>query len=332
MKTVKTSLKGIDYLEKDICYRPKTFTKAFFWKIPRSSGQTEVSLKIGRYNRETDGFLFEEYSAPTPKVEITLDKDELAELVSFLQEVYEPFKRGYKKFVPIGEDIENEDLHYLTRLFSETNESTLLNFFRMKKVMAKEMLVALSNINRIEAVKQFETMLTEDLLESAWQKWFQDNSWVLGTDFVEILTERKIDSSNIADLIMKAYDGFVDIVEIKRPNGGSNFWASTLDHGNYIPSVDLIKAINQTARYILELERESNNAKQLERFRMTKTIKPRAVLIYGRSDGWNESQIEAFRLQNDMYNNITIMTYDHVLNRAKQIVGLERLNFADNTF
>ena len=34
---------------------------------------------------------------------------------------------------------------------------------------------------------------------------------------------------------MEAYDGFVDLIEIKRPEGKLKFWADALDHGNYIP-------------------------------------------------------------------------------------------------
>jgi hypothetical protein len=44
---------------------------------------------------------------------------------------------------------------------------------------------------------------------------FQKNDWVLGTEFVKILDERKIDTANISDFLMQAYDGFIDIVEIK---------------------------------------------------------------------------------------------------------------------
>lgn len=51
--------------------------------------------------------------------------------------------------------------------------------------------------------------------ESFWQNWFSENKWVLGSDFAQIIDERNIDTENIADYIMRAFDGFVDLVEIK---------------------------------------------------------------------------------------------------------------------
>jgi hypothetical protein len=92
---------------------------------------------------------------------------------------------------------------------------------------------------------------------------------------------------------MEAYDGFLDVVEIKRPEGGMSFWASTLDHGNYIPSTELTTAVAQATRYIYEIEREANSVKFLERVGGVKTVKPRCILVFGRSQDWNNEQKEA---------------------------------------
>lgn len=120
-------------------------------------------------------------------------------------------------------------------------------------------------------------MLANNLTEQPWQKWFEQNPWVFGTDFVRVLEERQIDTSHISDFLMQAYDGFLDIVEIKRPEGRLKFWAEKLDHGNYVPSLDLIKAITQATRYIYEVEREANSVKFLERVDNVRTIKPRCI-------------------------------------------------------
>jgi hypothetical protein len=122
---------------------------------------------------------------------------------------------------------------------------------------------------------------------------------------------------------MQAYDGFLDIIEIKRPEATLLFWSNTQDHGNYVPSSDLTKAITQATKYIYEVEREANSVKFLERVENVKVIKPRCILIFGRSNDWNLEQKEAYRILNASYHNLTILTYDHVLNRAKRILGLE---------
>jgi hypothetical protein len=100
------------------------------------------------------------------------------------------------------------------------------------------------------------------------------------------------------------------------------FWADVQDHGNYVPSSDLTKAVTQATKYIYEVEREANSVKFLERVGNVKTIKPRCILIFGRSDSWNGEQKEAYRILNASYHNLTIMTYDHVLRRAKRILGI----------
>src|SRR5690606_37045099 len=104
------------------------------------------------------------------------------------------------------------------------------------------------------------------------------------------------DTQNISDFLLQAYDGFLDIVEIKRPEGGSVFWANQLDHGNYVPSSDLTKAITQASKYIYEVEREANSMKFSKRVDGVRVVKPRCVLIFGRSNDWNEGQGEAYRI------------------------------------
>jgi hypothetical protein len=125
---------------------------------------------------------------------------------------------------------------------------------------------------------------------------------------------------------MEAYDGFLDVIEIKRPGGGLRFWAESLDHGNYVASSDLTKAITQANRYIFEVEREANSLKFLERVAGVRTVKPRCILIFGRSIDWDSDRIEAYRIMNAGFHNLNIMTYDHVLGRAKRMVGIELAN------
>lgn len=95
--------------------------------------------------------------------------------------------------------------------------------------------------------------------------------------FAQIIDERNIDTENIADYIMRAFDGFVDLVEIKKPNG-LQFWSATKDHNNYVPSTDLVKAITQCLNYIYAIEREANSVKFIEKTK-SKVIKPRCILI-----------------------------------------------------
>lgn len=322
MATVKKTENGIDYLWGLLKNKAKTITRIALWKIPHNSGRQDVCLKLGRYNK--NGFIPETLECGDPKSELTLDNDEFQNLLKFLSENYEPFKQGIKKYIPIDEKFDQTSIEHLKAIFNNPDKKKVLNFIAQNHILTDDLIASLEAQARINAIREFEKMLEVNLLEQKWQEWFKTNSWVLGSEFVRILDEREIDTANITDYLMQAYDGFLDVIEIKRPGSDLTFWANTQDHGNYIPSSALTKAISQATKYIYEVEREANSVKFLEKIGYVKTIKPRCVLIFGRSNDWNDEQRETYRILNSSYHNLTIMTYDHVLNRAKRILNIDQ--------
>ncbi len=321
MKAIRTSKDGIDYLIRILKDKARTITRAIFWKIPRTESEGEdISLKIGRYNK--NGFAPETLEIENPRSELTLENEEFQNLLEFLWDSYEPFKEGFKKYIPIDGKFDQESIDYLRAVFDSPDKQEILNLIVENNILPDDLVGLLQHQARIVGVQEFETMLGQRLNEPNWQEWFKCNDWVLGSDFVRMLDDRAIDTANISDFLMQAYDGFLDVVEIKKPEGGLRFWASTKDHDNYVQSSDLTKAITQATKYIYELEREANSAKFLERVGV-RVIKPRCILIFGRSNDWNNEQKEAYRILNSSFHNLTIMTYDHVLDRAKRILGID---------
>lgn len=309
-------------LTKVLLNKPTVITRAVFWKIPHNTEREDISLKLGRYKKSGLFGENEEPESQKPKSELTLTHDEFQSLIEFLQQSYEPFRQGVKAFIPLERPFDAENAKQIRALFSLPNRRDLVSFILDNDVIPEELAAGLRQARRARAVFEFEQMLGQNLLEGKWQQWFQSNSWVLGSQFVRILDERHIDTQHISDFLMEAYDGFLDVVEIKRPEGGVNFWSATMDHGNYVPSTDLTKAISQASRYIYEVEREANSVKFLERVGGVKTVKPRCILVFGRSNDWNEKQAEAYRILNASFHNLTVLTYDHVLARARRISGI----------
>lgn len=310
-------------LAKVLQNKKSVITRAVFWKIPHNSDQEDVRLKLGRYKKPLRAGEVEVPESLEPKSELTLDQEEFKSLIEFLQQNYEPFRQGVKAFIPLDRPFDSENAKQIRALFSLPKKRELIQFILDHNVIPAELAAGLRQAQRTRAVRDFEAMLDQNLLEGRWQKWFEMNSWVLGSQFVRILDQRSIDTQNISDFLMQAYDGFLDVVEIKRPEGGLQFWASAQDHGNYIPSAELTKAITQASRYIYEVEREANSVKFLERVGGVRTVKPRCILVFGRSDQWNPKQQEAYRIMNAQFHNLTVLTYDHVLARAKRIVGID---------
>lgn len=321
MATVGKSKGGIEYLVEILKEKPKTITRVLFWKIPHNTRQEDICLKIGRYDK--DGY--ESPETRQPKSELTLDNDEFQKLLKFLSSNYEPFKKGLKKYIPIDEKFDEKSIEHLQAIFNNPDKQKILDFIAKNDILPDDLIAGIQNQVRVKAIRDFKIMLDQNLVEQKWQEWFRENDWVLGSEFVRILDEREIDTANISDYLMQAYDGFLDIIEIKRPEGNLRFWAEEQDHGNYVPSGDLTKAITQAAKYIYQVEQEANSIKFLEKVGNVKTIKPRCILIFGRSNDWNNDQKEAYRILNSSYHNLTIMTYDHVLSRAKRILGIKKL-------
>lgn len=197
------------------------------------------------------------------------------------------------------------DLQALTNIFSTSTASVISD--------------AATAAKRRAAVEEFERLLGENANEHQFQPWFQGNPWVLGSDCVRILDARRIDVSNIADLLVEGYDGRADVVELKRP--GLGFWQSEKDHDNYIPHPDLVAAIIQAQNYQFALEGEIDSTKTRERLGGIPIAKPSSLLIHGRSHNWIDKQFEAQRLLNAGFTNLNVITYDQVLRRAKIVMG-----------
>ena len=205
----------------------------------------------------------------------------------------------------LGNNASSKDLEVLTDIFSTSTDSVISD----AAIAAK----------RRAAVAEFERLLSEDANEHRFQRWFQDNAWVLGSDCVRILDERRIDLRNIADFLVEGYDGRADVIELKRPR--LEFWESEKDHDNYIPHPHLVAAIVQAQNYQFELEGEMNSYKTHKRLGGIPIAKPSALLIYGRSCNWDDDQFEAQRLLNAGFTNLNVITYDQVLHRARIVIG-----------
>jgi hypothetical protein len=318
---VQRSQAGIEYLQPKVLRRsPRTVTKAHFWRIPHNSGNVELSLKIGRYAVSRYGD--DAVETENPKSELTLNQQELDELANYIKDNITPLKDGAKHYIVVDGKITADTAAQLRAFFGKPEKEELLSIILENEILPAELIQSLQIHQRLKATQEFEQLLLKSSSEQEWQQWFKQNSWVLGSEFIKIVEERAIDTENVADFLMQAYDGFLDIIEIKRPDTKQEFWASSKYRDNYIPSTELVGTIMQATNYIYEVERESNSVKFLERVGYIKAVKPRGVLIYGRSSGWNDEQIESFRLLNASYHNLTIMTYDHVLQRAKRMLGL----------
>jgi Domain of unknown function (DUF4263) len=330
----KISKNGLMYTSptilREIIKDKKTvITKVQLTKIPHNDpNNVHISLKIGRY-KKINNTSFVPHSAEfideiNPKSELTLDKDEFNSLIGFLQTNLISFKEGCSNFVKIDQEFKEQQVE-LIRTFFLGDREEVLELILENELIAIDLHCSLRLKLMKQAVDKFEKELDEDKNEVFWQNFFQQNRWIMGSDFIEILDHRRIDESNIADYLVKAYDGYLDLIELKRPDGNLKFWAESKDHNNYYQSSDLTKAITQVINYLSVLEKEMNSLDFYEKHNNTSVVRPRATLIFGRSKDWDKEKVKAYRLLVNQYNHsVHILTFDHVLARAKRILEIEK--------
>lgn len=284
----------------------------FFRNTHQTTGEKIVSLKIARY-RKVNGTFYEKQDKS-----ITLSCGEIDKLIEYIQEYYAPLNTGMSEFISVDKDA--------AELFAKVRDLGIPDAEVVKKlhesgILTENLSVAITAAERNRAVSEFEQAISSGYPESYWQDWFSRNKWVLGSEYLNILPERDIDVTDIADYLMRAIDGFLDVVEIKRPD--LPFWTRPDSHGNLCPSSQLTAAITQCLNYLYKIELQSNSVEFMERVEDTKTVKPQCMLVYGRSVDWDDNELKSLRILNAAYHQLHIITYDQLLMRAKLLLGIE---------
>lgn len=313
-KNVKTNQKGQEYVEaRELSKGVRSSCRAIFFRNShQTTGEKIVSLKIARLSKRNGVF-----TEKTDK-SITLTSEEIDALIGYIQEYYSPLNTGLTEFIPVDADA--------AKLFSKIRDLDISDDEVVDKLISSGILtdnlsVAITAAERKCAITEFEEAIEQKNSESYWQSWFEKNKWVLGSEYLNILPERDIDVDDIADYLMKSIDGFLDVVEIKQPD--LPFWTRPDSHGNLCPTAQLTAAITQCLNYLYRIELQSNSVEFLDRVDGTKTVKPQCMLVYGRSDNWGETELKSLRILNSAYHQLHIMTYDQLLTRAKQLLGIE---------
>jgi hypothetical protein len=162
-----------------------------------------------------------------------------------------------------------------------------------------------------------------------WQLFLKDNKWIFGISYVVLLDDSRIDLRNTADYLLESDDGFVDIVEIKHPQ--INFWQKKAGgsydkyRGFLQPSKELRGSITQAINYIFQVEKKFSDPDWCRTNKCEIPVKPRCLVVIGRSDKWSTEEKTAFRLLNDSLHGIEVITFDHLLNRAERLLcGLQQ--------
>jgi Domain of unknown function (DUF4263) len=159
---------------------------------------------------------------------------------------------------------------------------------------------------------------TQPLNEHSYQEWFEAHAWIFGTEYIRRIDIRAIDPHASVDFILETADGFFDVLELKTP--GAEVLAYDKSHKTWYYSTEVAKVIAQAAKYLNAIER---NADMIYRnsFSRIMLVRPRVRVVIGRSKYWDDDQREAFRRLGATLHSIDLMTFDHVIQRAQQLIA-----------
>lgn len=182
---------------------------------------------------------------------------------------------------------------------------------------AKLLQTALRAADLRRALTRLSDMLDSEVVqEKAYQEWCDDHSWVFGGAHQLRDDVRKISDDSIVDLMHPDVSGFRDVVELKRPDAPVLKYDKS--HATYYLSRDTSMALGQVHKYLDRLH--DLTADDSAGLSGIVAYHPRATIVIGRSRGWTEHEARTLRGLNQRLHGIEVLTYDHLLARAKLLV------------
>ena len=155
--------------------------------------------------------------------------------------------------------------------------------------------------------------------EKIFQNWIEQNLWVFGIEYIKKHDARKIALFSEGDLLMESMDGFLDLIELKRPKLEYEIFTHDSSHNSYYPSSDLSKAIGQCLFYLQKMD---DYKLILEKEYKVKMLRPRIKILMGRTIKFGPEEFEALRMLNSNLGHIQIISYDYILSCGKKIISL----------
>jgi hypothetical protein len=153
--------------------------------------------------------------------------------------------------------------------------------------------------------------------EDVFREWLESNLWVFGVEYYRKHDWRIVADDAIADLVMETADGFIDLIELKRPKLTYPLLNKHSSHNGYYPSAQLSQAIGQSLLYLRRLGEMKTT---IENRHNTRVLCPRVKLVVGRSHEFNADEYETMRILNANLGSISVITYDDILRNARQII------------
>jgi hypothetical protein len=197
--------------------------------------------------------------------------------------------------------------------------------------IAKE---SVSSVNILKATTQIKTLkeiaaelkneITRNRSESWWQNYIHKNILIIQQGYIHAIDKMNISIGNtkFPDFFLITHDGFLDILEIKKPattllkedsSRNNNYWDS-----------EIAKAIIQVENYIENISKHSDTIRSYIKDKLNielKVVRPRGIILAGDSAKFTiQKQKDDFRLLSQSIKNINFLTYDELVTRLENYI------------
>lgn len=144
--------------------------------------------------------------------------------------------------------------------------------------------------------------------EKIFQNWIENNLWVFGIEYIKHHDARKIALFSEGDLLMESLDGYLDLIELKRPK--HTLLKFDDSHKCHYPHNELSIVLGQSLFYLQKLSEYKLN---IENEYKTKVLMPRVKIIIGNSSDFDENQLHCLRMINSDLSSIQIISYSDLV-------------------
>lgn len=159
--------------------------------------------------------------------------------------------------------------------------------------------------------------------EKIFQNWIENNLWVFGIEYIKHHDSRRIALFSEGDLLMESADGFLDLIELKRPI--HTLLKFDESHKCHYPHNDLSAVLGQSLFYLQKLSEYKLN---LEREYGTKVLMPRVKIIIGNTNEFEEEHYHCLRMINSDLKSIQVISYTDLVKFGHLLISAyEKYNF-----
>jgi len=223
-------------------------------------------------------------------------KDDLAKVgIMDISVTYTDYVKEYKGWEPIY-------------LLSQTRELIKIFFSVAEKAIR-------GVIDYRNKLRDFDELIqSTDVREESIQNFLEENNWIFGAEYIQVMPKKALSHKYVVDFLLQRFDSSWEIVELKLP--AEDIFTNQLNVTAKVTSA--ISQIQNAQEFMLKNYEFLKTSEDIEVF------KPRGVLVI--SNRLSNEEKDRLEIINKSYSDITIVTYQDLLQKArKQVELIEKL-------